>query len=73
MLDLLKRANTALISNPTIADIDITTAGSDFLWAVFSIMLGGAIGLLIYGFTRPVGQRAFHQLAAVICFTASIA
>ena len=45
MLDLLKRANTALISNPTIADIDITTAGSDFLWAVFSIMLGSAIGL----------------------------
>lgn len=33
------RANHALQSNPPDADLHITTHGSDWLWAVFSVML----------------------------------
>ncbi|BGO88688.1 hypothetical protein NBRC10512v2_000633 [Rhodotorula toruloides] len=56
------------------ADIDITTHGSDWLWAVFSVMLLSAIGILVWGHVaRPLGERAFHELAAALCFTASIA
>lgn len=56
-----------------VANIDITTAASDWLWAVFAVMLVSAIGLFGLSFTRPMGERAFHELAAAICFTASIA
>lgn len=31
--------NGALQSNPTVANIDLTVAGSDFLWAIFSVMM----------------------------------
>ncbi|SCZ90620.1 BZ3500_MvSof-1268-A1-R1_Chr9g10899 [Microbotryum saponariae] len=65
--------NNALALNPLTSNIDITTHASDFLWAIFSIMAASGIGLLALGSTRPLGQRAFHHLAAAICFTASIA
>lgn len=73
LVSLFKRANNALDKNPTVANIDITTHASDWLWAVFCIMMLSAIVLFALGFRRPVGQRAFHELAAAICFTASIA
>jgi len=72
-LTLAKRANDVLNQNPLVANIDITTAASDWLWAVFAVMLVSAIGLFGLSFTRPMGERAFHELAAAICFTASIA
>ncbi|GAA6062297.1 hypothetical protein JCM10212_004385 [Sporobolomyces blumeae] len=71
---LLKRAgNDALAVNPRVAEIDITTHASDWLWAVFSVMCLTAIVLFALGMRRPVGERAFHELAAAVCFTASIA
>ncbi|GAA5994770.1 hypothetical protein JCM5350_007988 [Sporobolomyces pararoseus] len=74
VVSLVKRAgNNALSENPTVANIDITTHASDWLWAVFSIMLLSALVLFGLSFTRPIGQRAFHELAAAICFTASVA
>ncbi|KAK4703985.1 hypothetical protein P7C70_g2229, partial [Phenoliferia sp. Uapishka_3] len=75
MLDHAKRilGNQALFYNPLVANIDITTHASDFLWAVFSIMAFSSIALLFLAGRQPIGQRAFHQLAAVICATASVA
>ncbi|KAK4705484.1 conserved oligomeric Golgi complex subunit 3, partial [Phenoliferia sp. Uapishka_3] len=73
MNTILARANTVFKHNPVVADIDITTSGSDFLWAIFACLALSAITLLVLGSRQPVGQRAFHQLAAVICSTASIA
>ncbi|GAA5924262.1 opsin family protein [Sporobolomyces koalae] len=70
---ILKRANDVLDYNPLVANIDITTHASDWLWAVFAVMLVSAMALFGLSFTRPAGQRAFHELAAAICFTASIA
>ncbi|KAJ8296664.1 Protein FDD123 [Rhodotorula toruloides] len=66
--------NNALNLNPTRANIDITTHASDWLWAVFAIMALSSIAILAWGhLKRPVGERAFHELAAALCFTASIA
>ncbi|GAA6008671.1 hypothetical protein JCM11491_003389 [Sporobolomyces phaffii] len=74
VVELAKRAgNNAIAKNPLVANIDITTHASDWLWAVFSVMLLSALVLFGLSFTRPVGQRAFHELAAAICFTASVA
>ncbi|BGP69342.1 hypothetical protein NBRC10513v2_002685 [Rhodotorula toruloides] len=68
--------NNALALNPkkTRANIDITTHASDWLWAVFAVMALSSIAILAWGhLKRPVGERAFHELAAALCFTASIA
>ncbi|GAA5873545.1 hypothetical protein JCM16303_001159 [Sporobolomyces ruberrimus] len=73
VVSLAKRANDVLNENPLVANIDITTHASDWLWAVFAVMLLSALVLFGLSFTRPIGQRAFHELAAAICFTASVA
>ncbi|GAA5892110.1 hypothetical protein JCM8208_001436 [Rhodotorula glutinis] len=71
---ILSKRNDVLSLNPLVANIDITTAASDWLWAVFAVMGLSAIALLVLGHaTRPIGERAFHELAAALCFTASIA
>ncbi|KAK9893679.1 family A G protein-coupled receptor-like protein [Cystobasidium minutum MCA 4210] len=66
-------ANNVLEVNPPYADAHITTRGSDFLWAIFAVMLATAIGVTAWGMTRPVGTRAFHWFGAAILFTASTA
>lgn len=71
---IFKRAgNEALSINPTVADIDITTAGSDFLWAVFSVMAATGLGTMIWSLKMSRGERAFHYLSAAILATASVA
>ncbi|KAJ9479157.1 Protein YRO2 [Pseudozyma hubeiensis] len=71
---LLKRAgNEALTSNPTVADIDITTHGSDWLWAVFSVMAGTGLLTMVWSLKVSRGERAFHYLSAAILATASVA
>lgn len=73
-IELLKRAgNEALRVNPTVADIDITTHGSDFLWAVFSVMAATGLGTMIWSLKLSRGERAFHYLSAAILATASVA
>ncbi|EIM87465.1 family A G protein-coupled receptor-like protein [Stereum hirsutum FP-91666 SS1] len=66
------RANHALDSNPPDADLHITTHGSDWLWAVFSVMLLADLLVLFSSLRRP---KAFilHQLAIIILTTSSIA
>ncbi|GAC93584.1 hypothetical protein PHSY_001149 [Pseudozyma hubeiensis SY62] len=71
---LLKRAgNMALSSNPTVADIDITTHGSDWLWAVFSVMATTGLLTMVWSLKVSRGERAFHYLSAAILATASVA
>lgn len=45
--------NTALDVNPPNADAHITVRGSDWLWAVFAVMLASAIAVTAWGMTRP--------------------
>ncbi|KAJ1033010.1 hypothetical protein NDA16_000289 [Ustilago loliicola] len=71
---LIKRAgNEALRVNPPVADIDITTAGSDWLWAVFSVMAACGLGTMVWSLKVSRGERAFHYLSAAILATASVA
>ncbi|GAA5894929.1 opsin family protein [Sporobolomyces salmoneus] len=51
-----------------IANIDVTS--HKLVWVVTFIMGISSVGLFLLGLRRPSGQRAFHELAAAICFTA---
>ncbi|KAL7006993.1 hypothetical protein EMMF5_003577 [Cystobasidiomycetes sp. EMM_F5] len=66
-------ANNALVVNPVVADADLTVRGSDWLWAVFAVMLASALGVLAWSFLIPAGQRTFHWIGIALLFTASIA
>ncbi|GAA5905361.1 hypothetical protein JCM6882_003137, partial [Rhodosporidiobolus microsporus] len=55
------------------ANIDITPNATYWLWAVFAVMTVSAFAIFALGHRRPVGERAFHELGAALCFTASIA
>lgn len=67
-------ANDALATNPDYYDqLGISTHGSDWLWAVFAVMLLSDLIVIGWHFTIPRGQRVFHQLGAIILTTASIA
>lgn len=66
-------ANNALGSNPPNAVIDITTHTSDWLWAVFVIMLVSDLIFVGWSFSRPLGNRVFHQLPIIILTIATLA
>lgn len=68
--------NEALKTNRVVfrhADLEITTRGSDWLFAVCSIMCVSCFVVIAHSFTRPHNQRLFHQLTALILFVAAIA
>ena len=69
----LSKRNDVLSINPPIADIDITTGASSFLWAVFSIMAATGLGSMVWGMKTSRGERTFHYLSAAILGTASVA
>ncbi|KAI0691135.1 heat shock protein 30 [Cytidiella melzeri] len=66
-------ANDALNLNPPNATLHISTHGSDWLWAAFSIMLFTLLVAVGLNFLRPRGTRLFHQLAIIILATSSLA
>lgn len=46
-------ANNAIEANPQSVNAHITARGSDFLFAVFALLLASAIGVTAWGMTRP--------------------
>jgi bacteriorhodopsin len=72
---LLARSNDAINDNmnQSAADIEITTAGSSFLWMVFCVMAFTGLAIFIHANTLPKGDRVFHYLSVAILFTASVA
>jgi len=65
--------NKAVFINPPIgADIHITTRGSDWLWAVFSIFGLATLLLLFHGFTKASTDRIHHYLLTAVVLIASI-
>ena len=73
-IDTRIAARSSINSNALVADIDITPQATDFLWAVFAVMLATTIGIIVYAnFVVPKHQRAFVYLSAAITGTASIA
>ncbi|KAK0518510.1 hypothetical protein OC834_007707 [Tilletia horrida] len=75
MLTMLARAgNEAVEINRPMADLDLTTSGSSFLWAIFSLMAATGLGTAVWAFaTVDPNRRVFHYLTVGILTTASIA
>ncbi|KAJ9115426.1 hypothetical protein QFC22_005183 [Naganishia vaughanmartiniae] len=65
--------NDALKANPPNSDITINTKGSDWLWAVFAVMLLTDFLMMGWMFTLPKGRRTFHHMSIFILTTAAIA
>jgi bacteriorhodopsin len=74
-----KRGNDALTANPdvflypTTTQINITTHGSDWYWAVTAVMVVSSIAFMGLSFTVPRRNRIFHYITASITLVASIA
>ncbi|TFK50251.1 heat shock protein 30 [Heliocybe sulcata] len=64
---------SSLQSNPPNANIHLTRGGSDWLWAVFAVMLLTDLIFIFWSFRLLRGQRVFHQLPIIILTTATIA
>jgi len=58
--------------NPPNAQIHITNHGSDWLWAVFAVMLLSMLGMFAWSYTRPRGTRFFHNIALIILLVSTI-
>ena len=79
MSTITKRANDALNANPNVfhypatSDINITTHGSDWYWAVTAVMATSTLVFIGLSFTVPRRNRIFHYITATITLVASIA
>lgn len=71
--------NQALQANPDnglytgTSDINITTHGSDWYFAVTAVMFASTIAFIGLSFTVPRRNRIFHYITAAITMTASVA
>ncbi|KAF9235241.1 hypothetical protein BU15DRAFT_89610 [Melanogaster broomeanus] len=70
---LKARGNDALQENPPAGDAHITTNASNWLWAVFSVMLFSLLIALIWTGISPRRNRTFHQIPVIVLTVASIA
>lgn len=64
--------NTNTQNNKSV-DIAITTWGSDWYYAVMSVMGATALGILAISARKPRSDRVFFYMSAALCFTACIA
>jgi len=63
-------ANDAIHANPYVGtQRNITTHGSNWLWAVTAVMLFTDLIVLSWHFMIPRGQRIFHQIGIVSYLT----
>jgi bacteriorhodopsin len=73
------KRNNALATNPNrfyypiASDINITTRGSDWYWAVTGIMGAATIGFILWSTRVHRTRRIFHYITAAITLTAAIA
>lgn len=71
------KRNNAVALNPTqngkTAAINITEHGSDFYYAIMSVMGVVGLGVLIAGHLKPQRHRIFYYITAAINLTAMLA
>jgi hypothetical protein len=63
--------NPFVVNNRTV-DIHITTRGSDWYWAVTSIMGTTMLAILGTSFLKPASNRIFHYVLAAVAFVAMV-
>lgn len=59
--------------NGVTSNINITTHGSDWYWAVFALMTTATLVFSGLAFTKPRSHRIFHYITASITMVAAIA
>jgi bacteriorhodopsin len=69
--------NEAILSNPFVVngrtvDIHITTHGSDWYWAVMSVMGTTMLVIIGFSFLKPRTDRIFHYILATAALVAMI-
>jgi len=71
---LVARGNDALNVNPVDgANNALTTHGSDFYWAFFSLFAVATIGFAAFSFRKPRSDRVFYHLFAAVSAITAIA
>lgn len=63
--------NPFVINNRTV-DIHITTRGSDWYWAVTSVIGTTMLAILDTSFLKPASNRIFHYVLAAAAFVAMV-
>jgi len=64
--------NTAIATNPPLANIRLSQAGSDWNWMMFCVMGASAIIIGIMAQFRERGQRAFHYIGLAVFLSSSL-
>lgn len=74
-MSLFEKRSQTLVTNAAYSSgVEyLTDWGSDWLWAVFSVMALAAIGFGIASMFKPAGERTFYYLNVAILTTASVA
>jgi bacteriorhodopsin len=73
MSSLFIRGNQAVvINNSTGTDFHLTSHGSDWLWAVFSIFALSALLSIGFSYAKPRAERLFYNITSVIFIIMSI-
>jgi bacteriorhodopsin len=70
---IFARGNDALNINPAAGSNTLTTHGSDWLWAVFSIMTISTLISLGFSFRKPRSERIFFHITTAYLMVASVA
>lgn len=65
--------NEAVDINPPDAQLHISTNGSDWLWAAFSLVAFCFLCMTGLTFLRPRGKRTFHHIGMIVLITSSLA
>jgi len=65
--------NQAVSINPPTSAIDITSHGSSWLWAAFSLFALSDLGMVAWMYVRPRTQRILHLLPVVILTASALA
>ncbi|KAI0011732.1 family A G protein-coupled receptor-like protein [Xylariaceae sp. FL0662B] len=66
------RANDALTLHPPLADENLTTNGSNWLWAVTAIYIVSFLTVFAFSFFARAGEKVFHYLFTVALFAGSV-
>lgn len=72
-MGLLIRDNDSLRTNPPAGDEYLSEGGSDWLWAVFALLLVTFLAFFVLTWMARAGEKIFHYLFAIALLTGSIA
>ena len=67
-----ERSNDALLINPPVGDVSLTTSGSDWLWAVTAVYSLSLLIVVVLAYFARSGEKILHYLFTISLFVGSI-